>query len=225
MKEYFKKLLSRKVLKRVALNFKLSNIKLKVLLRSIVGFRKLTGNLAKISFTSLLLFFFSGYYPVRDFPPVKSSAVLAQDSSVNEQKAEIIASSFPQPVILPHPGYLSTKFSRFHPGVDIAASLGMPIHPVTSGTIESISSGFWGYGNHIIISHPNGFKSLYGHLGKIFAKIGQEVTTDTILGEVGMTGLSSGPHTHLEITNNGKYINPLLILPEISMIQSLPPKQ
>lgn len=225
MKEYFKNPLPRKVFKRVALTYKLSNIKLKVILRSIVGFRKLTRNFAKISFISLSLLFFSGYYPIWDFPPVKQSAALAQEINVNEQKEEIIASSFPQPIILPHPGYLSTKFSHFHPGVDIAASLGMSIHPITQGIIEEVNIGFWGYGNHVVVSHPNGFKSLYGHMGKVLAKKGQEVTTDTLLGEVGMTGLSSGPHTHLEITRNGKYVNPQLILPEISTIQSLPPKQ
>lgn len=166
--------------------------------------------------------FLSGYYPTFAIPPVKFSKVSAE---TNLQSQEIIASSFSQPVILPHPGYLSNKFSHFHPGVDIATTLGMPVHPVTAGVVEEVKIGFWGYGNHLTVSHTNGFKSLYSHLGKIFAKGGQEVTTDTILGEVGMTGFSSGPHTHLEITHNGEYIDPLLILPEISTKQSLPPKQ
>lgn len=119
----------------------------------------------------------------------------------------------------------------FHPGVDIATTLGTPVHPITQGTVEETVASFWGYGNHVIVSHPNSFKSLYGHMGRIFAEKGQEVTAQTSLGEVGMTGFSSGPHTHLEITHNGKYIDPLLILPEISTIpkseyltkQSLPP--
>lgn len=165
--------------------------------------------------------FLSGYYPTFSIPPVNLSLASAEN---NEQSQEIIASFFPQPVILPHPGYLSTKFSRWHPGVDIATSLGMPVHPITEGLVEEVNFNLWGYGNHVIISHTNSFKSLYGHLGRVFAKIGQEVTTQTSLGEVGMTGFSSGPHTHLEITHDGEYIDPLLILPEISTIQSLPPK-
>lgn len=160
----------------------------------------------------LILAFFSGYYPTLTFPPVKSSNVLA---STQQQSAEIIASSFPQPVILPHPGYLSSRFSRWHPAVDIATGLGMPVHPITSGSIEAVSFGFWGYGNHVIISHTNGFKSLYAHMGKIYVKQGQTVTTENTLGEVGMTGHTSGPHTHLEVTHNGSYIDPLTILPEL----------
>lgn len=149
------------------------------------------------------------------FPPtIKSSAVYAQ-----EQKQEIIAQSFPKPLILPHLGYLSTKFSRWHPGVDIATGLGMHIHPITSGTVEEVNYGLWGYGNHIIISHPGGFKSLYGHLGKMFVKIDQIVSSENILGEVGISGATSGPHTHLEIQKDGNYIDPLTILPEISAMK------
>lgn len=147
-----------------------------------------------------------------NFPPVKQAQVLAAN---NEQRQEIIASSFPQPVTLPHPGYLSTRFSRWHPGVDIATGLGMPVHPITTGVVEEVNFGFWGYGNHVIISHAGGFKSLYGHMGKIYVKKGQEVTSSSTLGEVGLSGQTSGPHTHLEITHQGDYIDPLTILPEI----------
>ena len=52
-------------------------------------------------------------------------------------------------------------------------------------------------------------------MGKIYVSIGQEVTTESILGQVGLTGQTSGPHTHLEITYNGKYIDPQTILPDI----------
>lgn len=55
-------------------------------------------------------------------------------------------------------------------------------------------------------------------MDRVYAKKGQEVTTESTIGEVGMTGFSSGPHTHLEIIHDGKNINPLLILPEISDI-------
>lgn len=169
----------------------------------------------------VILFFFSGYYPIIDFPPARLASASAQDQNLQIQKDEIIASSFPQPIQLPHPGYLSNRFSRWHPGIDIATGLGMPVHPITSGVVEEVIFGFWGYGNHILVSHTNGFTSLYGHLGRIFAKKGQEVSTDSILGEVGMTGFSSGPHTHLEIIRNGKYIDPQLLLPEISDIPKL----
>lgn len=206
LKKHNKNLLSRKVFKRVALTFKLSKIKPKVPLSKVAV-------LSRLSIISILLIFLSGYYPVFAFPPVKKAITLAKG---NEQKQEIIASSFLHPLVLPHPGYLSTKFSRWHPGIDIAAGVGMPIHSITPGVVEEVNFGFWGYGNHVVVSHANNFKSHYAHMGKVYVKIGQEVTSDNTLGEVGMTGATSGPHTHLEITFNGTYIDPQTILPEIS---------
>lgn len=159
-----------------------------------------------------LVIFLSGYYPLLSFPPVKQSRALAEGL---EQKEEIISQSFPLPVSLPHQGYLSTKFSRWHPGIDIAANLGTSVHPVTSGAIGAVSFGFWGLGHSVVVAHPNGFKSTYGHLGKIFVKPGDQVAENSILAEVGMSGFTSGPHTHLEIQKDGKFINPLDLLPEI----------
>ena len=94
----------------------------------------------------------------------------------------------------------------------------MPVRSITEGEVIEVNFNLWGYGNHIVILHSNGFKSLYGHLGRIFTKIGQKVATETTLGEVGMSGWTSGPHTHLEITHDGIYIDPLTILPEISYL-------
>lgn len=172
---------------------------------------KKSSKITKLALFPLLLVFLSGYYPVLTFPPtIKSATIYAQ-----EQKQEIIAQSFPQPVILPHSGYLSTKFSRWHPGIDIASGLGIPVHPITLGVVEETGLDFWGLGNYIIVSHHNGFKSKYAHLGKIYVKKGQQVLSENTLGEVGLTGSTSGPHTHLEITKDGQFIDPLTILPEV----------
>lgn len=160
----------------------------------------------------MLVLFFFGYHPVLAFPPVKASLVSAE---VNSQIDQIIIASFPQPVILPHPGYLSTRYSSWHPGIDIASGLGMPIHPITAGVVEETNYGFWGYGNNVVVFHTNGFTSKYAHMGRIFVKKDQVVTSDDYLGEIGLTGNTSGPHTHLEITYQGKHIDPLTILPEI----------
>lgn len=170
-----------------------------------------------LSIIILLIFSLSGYYPNFGIPPVKKSSVLANTVSVNtqEQKGEIIADAFLEPVILPHPGYLSTRFSAWHPGIDIAAGLGMPIHPITAGVVVEARTDFFGLGKYVVISHQKGYQSKYAHLGKIYVKAGQDVTTENMLGEVGLTGQTSGPHTHLELTLNGKYIDPQTILPEI----------
>ena len=172
-----------------------------------------------LSVIFLLIFSLAGYYPNFGIPPAKLSYVLA---NTQEQKGEIIADSFSKPLILPHPGYLSARFSTFHPAIDIAAGLGMPVHPITEGTVEQTGTDFFGLGHFIVISHEKNYQSKYAHLGKIYAKAGEKVTTESIIGEVGLTGYTSGPHTHLEITLDGKYINPQTILPEIPDMPASP---
>ena len=167
-----------------------------------------------IYFVAIVFIFatFLGYYPAFSIPPLKKSPVFAQ---VSEQRGEVISIAFSKPLILPHPGYLSTRFSSFHRGVDIAAGLGMPIHPVTSGVVEEVGRDFFGLGNYVSIIHENGFKSKYAHMSKIYVKAGDKVSSENTLGGVGLTGQTSGPHTHLEITLNGEYIDPQKLLPEI----------
>ncbi|MBI2600284.1 M23 family metallopeptidase [Candidatus Daviesbacteria bacterium] len=202
MKRRLKNLLPRIVFEGVALNLKLSKIKL--------GLPKRVSLLAIFAYS---LFTFLGYYPTFSIPPIKQHQIFAQ---TQQQKGEVIASSFSKPLILPHPGYLTTRFSNYHPGIDIAAGLGMPIHPVIDGVAEEAGFNIWGLGNYVVVAHENGFKSKYSHMGKIYVKKGDKVTSENILGEVGLTGRTSGPHTHLEITLNGQFVDPLKILPEIS---------
>ncbi len=167
---------------------------------------------SKLVAVCFILFTLLGYYPSFGLPPVKRSTVKA---AYQEQSGEIIAESFSKPVVLPHPGYLSTKFSSWHPGIDIATGLGMPIHPITDGEVLEVGRDFWGLGNFVVVLHEKDFKSKYAHMGRIFVKVGDKVTSENILGEVGLTGHTSGPHTHLEITHSEKYIDPQTLLPAI----------
>lgn len=208
LKSFLINLLPGVVFERIVLNQKLPKISLR--------FSKKFQWLSIITLFTLLL---SGYYPTFSIPPIQTSNVHA---SAQEQKGEIFADSFPQPVILPHPGFLSTRFSSRHPAVDIAVGLGMPIHPITAGIVEEAGIDFFGLGKFVVVNHQKGFKSKYAHLGKIYATVGQEVISENILGEVGLTGQTSGPHTHLEVTYNGKYIDPLTILPEIPPMPASP---
>ena len=91
----------------------------------------------------------------------------------------------------------------------------MPVNPITDGIIIEVGLDIFGLGNYVVVSHENGFVSKYAHLGKIYVKKGYSVSENNILGEVGLTGRTSGPHTHLEITRSGEYINPQKLLPEI----------
>lgn len=211
LKASFKSLLPKKADDRDALTHQPSNIKPRLILSVVEGLWRLKFFFPKIVISSLVVLFLLGYYPLLTFPPVKQS----QAKAAPTQEAEIIANTLPQPIILPHPGYLSTRFSNWHQGIDIASGLGMPIHPITKGVVKAVAFDFWGLGHHIIISHPNEFKSTYGHLGRIFVKAGQEVTASNIIGEVGLTGHTSGPHTHLEITKDDHYLDPLTILPPL----------
>ncbi len=165
-----------------------------------------------------IFFTFLGYYPSFGIPPVKRSFISAQAPAA---RGEIISQSFSKPLTLPHPGYLSTRFSSYHPGIDIAAGLGMPIHPVIDGVVIEVGRDIFGLGNYVTLNHENGFKSKYAHMGNIYVKTGDKVTPESIIGEVGLTGHTSGPHTHLEITLNGDFIDPVKLLPEIPDMPAL----
>lgn len=95
--------------------------------------------------------------------------------------------------------YISQGFWAWHPGIDMASHIGEPVNPVMDGVITQVLHDTWDYGNHIIITHANKYTSLYAHLSKIYVTVGQPVTTATIIGAVGSTGRSTGPHLHLEI--------------------------
>lgn len=194
-------LLSGIIFGRDALTKKISKIKL--------GFPKGFITLIIILFVLLTL---AGYYPTFAIPPVKQSLVKAESQ---EQTGEVVAEGFSKPLILPHPGYLSTKFSAWHPGIDIATGLGMPIHPITDGEVSAVGRDFFGLGNYVVVDHESNFKSKYAHMGKIYVRVGQKVTQENTLGEVGLTGYTSGPHTHLEITHSGEFVDPQKLLPEI----------
>jgi len=107
---------------------------------------------------------------------------------------------------------ITQDYRRFHQAIDLAEPLGSPVYPITEGRVESISWQRFGWGNHIIIDHGSGFKSLYAHLSKVLVKEGQEVDKNTVIGLIGTTGWSTGPHLHLEVYDNGQPFNPLTIL-------------
>lgn len=89
------------------------------------------------------------------------------------------------------------RWNRGHHGVDIALRTGEPIHAAFGGTIR-IAGRMGGYGNCIVVRHPNGLETLYGHLSKIHVKTGQTVEAGEVIGLGGSTGNSTGPHLHFE---------------------------
>lgn len=100
------------------------------------------------------------------------------------------------------PASNSCSSGHWHSGVDIATALGTPIHATLGGTVSVINSAI-GYGLHIVIDHGDGVTSLYGHLSAAAIPDGTTVGTDDVIGAVGSTGNSTGPHLHFEIRRNG----------------------
>lgn len=101
-----------------------------------------------------------------------------------------------------------TGLPSFHGGVDFAASYGTGIKATRSGEVivKTYNSS---YGNYIIIDHGNGIASLYAHMSGFNVSIGQEVSQGSVIGFIGSTGSSTGPHLHFEIRVNGTRVNPM----------------
>jgi len=100
---------------------------------------------------------------------------------------------------------------RAHDGVDYGAPSGMPIRSAAAGTV--VASGVrGGYGNATIIDHGGGLATLYAHQSEIFVTPGASVTAGQVIGAVGSTGFSTGPHLHFEVRVTGAPVNPLLHL-------------
>lgn len=105
-----------------------------------------------------------------------------------------------------HPIY---KTKKFHAGMDFSAKTGTPIYATGDGKIAKVRRSRRGYGNHVIIDHGFGYKTLYAHMSKYIVKKGQKVKRGDVIGFVGNTGTSVAPHLHYEVHKNGKKINPV----------------
>jgi murein DD-endopeptidase MepM/ murein hydrolase activator NlpD len=98
-------------------------------------------------------------------------------------------------------------FLRMHKGIDIAAPYGTPIYAVLDGTVASAGRNA-GYGNFVKLAHASGLSSGYGHMSRIAVRPGARVGRGQVIGWVGSTGLSTGPHLHWEVWRNGVSVNP-----------------
>lgn len=109
-------------------------------------------------------------------------------------------------------GGISQFYSWYHPGLDITSPVGTPLYAAHNGTVTSISIGTWngGYGTDVWISNGAGMESHYAHMSSVNVSIGQRVVGgQTVLGWIGMTGRTTGPHVHFEMKSGGSFVNPL----------------
>ena len=104
-----------------------------------------------------------------------------------------------------------TKGYRFHQGLDLAGRIGTPIYATADGLVLDpyANSSMSGYGKVVVINHGFGYQTLYGHLSKILVKPGDKVKRGQIIGHMGSTGRSKGPHLHYEIHYKGTPVNPI----------------
>jgi murein DD-endopeptidase MepM/ murein hydrolase activator NlpD len=101
------------------------------------------------------------------------------------------------------------KTTKMHPGIDFTAPQGTPIYATADGVVKMAGFSDGGYGNHVIINHGYGYETLYGHMFKVKARAGEKVKRGEVIGYVGSTGKSTGPHCHYEVHKNGQKIDPI----------------
>ena len=136
------------------------------------------------------------------------------DAARAGQPAQAESSGFLMPAAGPVTSYFGYRyhpilhFTRFHAGIDIGASWGSPVVAAADGEVASAG---WagGYGREVQIAHGGGVVSLYGHMSEIVASPGTYVHAGQVIGYVGSSGLSTGPHVHFEVRENGTPVNPL----------------
>lgn len=96
-----------------------------------------------------------------------------------------------------------------HDGYDLAAPMGSPIRAAKSGKVTFVGPR-GGYGNAVVLEHPEGWTTLYGHASRLAVKVGQAVNAGDVIAYVGSTGHSTGPHLHYELRRNGQAVDPKL---------------
>jgi murein DD-endopeptidase MepM/ murein hydrolase activator NlpD len=145
---------------------------------------------------------------------VKKETVLWQPLASNRRQVTpdagtVVASgSF----VWPTQGTITQRFSWYHKGIDVANRAAPNIVAADAGKVVTAGWSPVGYGNHVIIDHGNGYKTLYAHMQKLYVTVGQTVGRGGAIGQMGSTGRSTGTHLHLEIIKNGTKVNPLTLL-------------
>jgi murein DD-endopeptidase MepM/ murein hydrolase activator NlpD len=129
-----------------------------------------------------------------------------------------IANTISPTISWPTTGVITLEFGQrspyqlYHTGIDIANSVGTDIIPLYEGTITYAGENSWGFGKHIIIDHGNNVITIYAHLSKIFVYKGQKISRGEVIGKMGTTGWSTGPHLHFQINIYGIPVNPRIFL-------------
>jgi murein DD-endopeptidase MepM/ murein hydrolase activator NlpD len=101
------------------------------------------------------------------------------------------------------------KDRRLHPGLDFTAPTGTPIYATADGVVVDAGFNTGGYGNRVVVNHGFGYQTLYGHMSRIKARVGEKLKRGEVIGYVGSTGKSTGPHCHYEVHRSGRQVDPI----------------
>lgn len=143
----------------------------------------------------------------------------AIEKLINNQEAKLASIPAIQPVSNKQLNRIASGFGmridpvygtpKMHKGLDFTAPQGTPIYATGDGIVRTASYSVSGFGNHVEINHGYGYETLYGHMVRIKVQSGQRVKRGEVIGYVGSTGKSTGPHCHYEILLNGQHVNPV----------------
>ena len=138
---------------------------------------------------------------------------------IHDPTSEKVITTINSPMVWPVKGIITLEFGQsdlpyelLHTGIDIAGKIGDNVSPFMDGTVTYAGQTSTGYGKHMIIDHGNNVTSLYGHLDKILVYKGEKVTINDVIGKMGSTGWSTGPHLHFQINIFGIPVNPRIFL-------------
>ena len=155
----------------------------------------------------------------------KAARLGAKAAQENDTLSSAMSHGAPQAVVfdgttytLPTRGQFTSGFGGrwgvTHYGIDLAAPIGTPIYALTDGVVEKAGAAS-GFGMWVVLRHPDGTQSVYGHINRALVEVGQEVRAGDEIAEVGNRGQSTGPHLHLEVWEaDGTKTNPLPWLAE-----------
>ena len=96
-----------------------------------------------------------------------------------------------------------------HTGMDFTAPRGTEVYATADGVIEDLEVKLWGYGKSVIINHGHGYKTRYAHLSAFKVRKGQKIKRGELIGLIGSSGKSTGPHLHYEVVVKGEKVNPI----------------
>ncbi|MDB9312083.1 M23 family metallopeptidase [Spirulina sp. CS-785/01] len=137
--------------------------------------------------------------------------------TVDTPATEVNSRSSHSSFLWPASGQISQGFHRYHEGLDIAGPVGTPILASKGGTVVAAGWDDWGLGNAIMLQHPDGTRTVYGHNQTLLVGEGEQVQQGQIIAEMGNTGNSTGPHLHFEVYLAGdRAIDPLQVLSNVA---------